>query len=82
MLLGFVRKTNHSGILLGKIGPYFVNGHFLYGSEKDANTLLDFINSELESTPKDEIPKNIFSNVLIQYENNETYATIINNLIT
>lgn len=82
MLLGFVRKTNHSGILLGKIGPYFVNGHFLYGSEKDANTLLDFINSELESTPKDEIPKNIFSNVLIQYENNETYATIINNLVS
>ena len=31
----------------GKIGPYFVNGHFLYGNEKDANDLLNFINSEL-----------------------------------
>ena len=27
----------------GKIGPYFVNTHFLYGSENDANELLDFI---------------------------------------
>ena len=28
----------------GKIGPYFVNTHFLYGSENDANELLDYIN--------------------------------------
>lgn len=65
----------------GKIGPYFVNGHFLYGNEKDANDLLNFINSELENTPKDIIPKNIFEKVLNQYENNEIYATIINNLV-
>ena len=65
----------------GKIGPYFVNGHFLYGNEKDANDLLNFINSELENTSKDIIPKNIFEKVLNQYENNEIYATIINNLV-
>ena len=28
----------------GKIGPYFVNGNFLYENEKDANDLLNFIN--------------------------------------
>ncbi len=28
----------------GTIGPYFINTHFLYGSEKDANELLEFIN--------------------------------------
>ena len=51
----------------GKIGPYFVNGHFLYGNEKDANDLLNFINSELENTPKDIIPKNIFEKVYKDY---------------
>lgn len=30
----------------GKIGPYFINTHFLYGSEADANSLLTFINEE------------------------------------
>ena len=64
-----------------KIGPYFVNGHFLYGSEKDANVLLDFINDELENASKEQIPQDIFSKVLYQYENNVLYSTIINNLV-
>lgn len=64
-----------------KIGPYFVNGHFLYGSEKDANVLLDFINEELESVSKVQIPQDVFSKVLYQYENNVLYSTIINNLV-
>lgn len=66
----------------GKIGPYFVNGHFLYGSENDANSLLEFINEELENISKDKIPQDIFSKVLYQYENNEIYSTIINNLVS
>ncbi len=65
----------------GKIGPYFVNGHFLYGSEKEANELLDFINYELENVEKDKIPQDIFAKVLYQYENNIIYSTIINNLV-
>ena len=28
----------------GKIGPYFINTHFLFGNEKEANKLLQFIN--------------------------------------
>ena len=47
----------------GKIGPYFVNAQFLYGSENDANEFLDFINSELENSNKLDIPKNIFNKV-------------------
>lgn len=65
----------------GKIGPYFVNGHFLYGSEKDANSLLKFIDEELENSERDEIPKNIFAQVLYQYENNEIYSTVINSVV-
>ncbi len=66
----------------GKIGPYFVNGQFLYGSEKDANELLSYIDDELENVSKDQIPKDIFAKVLYQYENNEIYATIINALVS
>ena len=66
----------------GKIGPYFVNGHFLYGNEKEANSLLDYINSELENSSKDIIPRNIFSKVLHQYQHNSIYAVIINSLIS
>ena len=29
----------------GKIGPYYINTHFLYGSEQDAIDLLKFIDS-------------------------------------
>lgn len=65
----------------GKIGSYFVNGHFLYGSEEDANVLLDFINDELENTSKEQIPQDIFSKILHQYENNTLYSTIINSLV-
>lgn len=82
MLLKFVRKIILFGILLGKIGPYFINAQFLYGSEKESNELLNFINYELENTSKDLIPKNIFEKVLFQYENNTIYATIINALVS
>ncbi len=65
----------------GKIGPYFVNGQFLYGSEDDANKLLKYIDDELENVSKDKIPQDIFAKVLYQYENNITYSTVINSLV-
>ena len=64
----------------GKIGPYFVNAQFLYGSENDANEFLDFINSELENSNKLDIPKNIFNKVYSQYENSEIYKDVINQM--
>lgn len=82
MLLKFARRINLSGTLLGKIGPYFINAQFLYGSEKESNELLNFIDYELENISKDLIPKNVFEKVLYQYENNEIYATIINALVS
>lgn len=82
MLLKFARRINLSGTLLGKIGPYFINAQFLYGSEQESNELLNFIDYELENTSKDLIPKNVFEKVLYQYENNEIYATIINALVS
>ena len=59
----------------GKIGPYFVNTHFIYGSEKDAVELLEFINSALAD--KISLPQRVFEKVLDQYNNNKIYHDVI-----
>lgn len=64
----------------GKIGPFFINAQFLYGSENDSKELLDFIDSELENTPKESIPKNIFEKVFNQYSSNSIFFEVINEL--
>ena len=64
----------------GKVGPYFVNTHFLYGSEQDANELLNFINVQLESEEKTNIPSNIFQKVLEQYNNNNIFKEVVDAL--
>lgn len=61
----------------GKIGPYFINAQFLYGSEQDANSFLNFIDKELESSNKTEIPANLFNEVKKQYETNLIYQDVI-----
>lgn len=66
----------------GKIGPYFMNAQFLYGSEEDANTLLAFIDSELENATKYELPKDVFEKTLEQYKTNEIYKTTIDEFIS
>ena len=65
----------------GKIGPYFMNAQFLYGSEEDANSLLEFIDSELENATKYELPKDVFEKTLTQYNSNEIYKTTINEFV-
>ena len=65
----------------GKIGPYFVNTHFLYGSEEEANKLLDFINKELEEKDIKDIPKDIFDEVLKQYNQNQMFKEVVNALV-
>lgn len=59
----------------GKIGPYFINTHFLYGSEKEANELLSFIDNCLAD--KLTLSKKVFQEVLKQYEKNEIYHNVI-----
>jgi orotate phosphoribosyltransferase len=64
----------------GKIGPYFVNTHFLYGNAESAQEFLDFIDIQLENVSKDLIPANLFEKVLAQYQNNEIYKLVVDNL--
>ena len=64
----------------GKIGPYFINADYLYGSENDSKELLAFIDNELENEDKKDIPSHIFQKVLDHYNTNEIYKTVINNM--
>lgn len=64
----------------GKIGPYYVNTHFLYGDEKQAKEFLNFIDIQRETVPKDLIPHNLLEKVLEQYEKNTIYKTVIDSL--
>ena len=63
----------------GKISPYFVNTHFIYGSEQDANSLLGFIDEEI-TKDKLELPKKVLDITLKQYENSSIYKDVINNM--
>ena len=63
----------------GKIGPYFINTHFVYGSEKDAVELLAFIDECLAD--KLSLPGKVFERVLKQYQNNEIYKNVIDTML-
>lgn len=63
----------------GKIGPYYINTHFLYGSEQDAVNLLGFIDSEKNN--KETLPKKVFEKTLEHYSTNAIYKTVIDEMI-
>ena len=64
----------------GKIGPYFINTHFVYGNEQDAKELLSFIDDQL--TDKIALPKNVFNKVIEQYNSNYIYKHVIDTMIS
>lgn len=64
----------------GKIGPYFINADYLYGSEDDSKELLAFIDQELENESKTDIPEHIFKKVLNHYNTNEIYKYVIDQM--
>jgi len=64
----------------GKIGPYFINTHFIYGNEKDAKELLSFIDDQLSD--KMTLPKNVFEKVLEQYNTDQIYKDVIDTMIS
>lgn len=64
----------------GKIGPYFINADYLYGSENDSKELLAFIDNELENEDKKDIPEHIFKKVLEHYNQNDIYKYVIDSM--
>lgn len=63
----------------GKISPYFVNTHFVYGSEKESTEFLSFIDTLLSD--RTNLPKKIFEKVLNQYNTNNIFKDVINTMI-
>ncbi len=63
----------------GKIGPYYINTHFMYGSEQDAVELLNFIDSEKEE--KETLPQKIFEKTFAHYNTNEIYKNVIDEMV-
>jgi len=64
----------------GKIGPYYINTHFLYGSEEDAINLLKFIDIEKEN--KYTLPRKVFEKTFNHYNKNEIYKNVIDEMIS
>ncbi|MDR0978398.1 MAG: orotate phosphoribosyltransferase [Lachnospiraceae bacterium] len=63
----------------GKIGAYFINTEFLYGSEEDSANLLKMVDEEL-SNPQT-LPKKVFERVQEQYNTNSIYKNVIDTMI-
>lgn len=76
----FCKENSPFWLTSGKISPYFVNTHFVYGSEKEATELLTYIDSLL--TDRTNLPKQVFDKTLKQYNENAIYKNVIDTMIT
>lgn len=63
----------------GKIGPYYINTHYLYGSKQSAEALLSDINNSLNN--KQELIKFLNKSTYHNYLHNNTYREIIEKLL-
>lgn len=64
----------------GAIGPYYINTHFLYGSEQKANSLLKLIDETKED--KMSCPIKIINAVKENYKNDKIYHELMDELIS
>ena len=63
----------------GTIGPFYINTHFLYGSEEKANELLKLIDREKENTSI--CSAKVLEETLNNYNSDEIYRSLINQMI-
>lgn len=61
----------------GLFGPYYINTHFLFGSEAEAKTLLQFIEKMAEKENREFLCKELATICKIQYEKSEIYRSVI-----
>ncbi|MDP4181354.1 MAG: orotate phosphoribosyltransferase [Bacillota bacterium] len=62
----------------GAIGPYYINTHFLYGSEDKANNLLKIIDSE--KADKIKCPVKLLEEVLSNYSKDAIFKELIDEM--
>lgn len=65
----------------GLFGPYYINTHFLFGSEVDAVALLQEIEKQASVSQRHEFNKKIAVLTKQQYERNEIYRAVIDALV-
>jgi len=63
----------------GTLGPYYINTHFLYGSEKQANQLLTLIEQAVK-TPLD-LPGMLAAVILEHYQQQPVFKAVIDRLV-
>lgn len=63
----------------GTIGPFYINTHFLYGSEEKANQLLKIINAEKENISG--CSEKVLEETLNNYKNDKIYKSLIDQMI-
>ncbi len=63
----------------GTIGPYYINTHFLFGNEENANELLGFI--DLNKTNKLELPTKLIDRIKDQYIKSQIFSQLIQILL-
>lgn len=64
----------------GKIGPFYINTHFLVKDEAEANRMLKFI-EEAIANDKLTAPKKIFDEFMKLYETSETFKNVTDKLV-
>ena len=64
----------------GKLGPFYINTHFLFGSEKEAYELLGMIDMLL-CEDREKIPEIINQKAMEQYEKNDVYKSVMDELV-
>ena len=62
----------------GTLGPYYINTHFLFGSEADANELLQLIEQAVQAP--EHLTRTIWPRIERQYREQETYRLVVDAL--
>ena len=65
----------------GLFGPYYVNTHFLFGSETEAKMLLQFIEKMAEKENREYLCKELATVCKAQYEKSEIYRSVIDTAV-
>jgi len=65
----------------GKLGPYFINVDYLYGSADDSAKLLSKIDNLLINSNKEDIPGELFTEIMEHYEKNEIFKITIDKFV-
>lgn len=64
----------------GTIGPYYINTHFLYGSENKANELLAYI--DVNKSEKFDLSENLLKLIKMNYENDDIFRGLMDEMVS